>query len=228
MTCLRNFAYYILEKEDDVLTFVLDSSVPQSVQDELADIALDNADVPVHVDFVLGDCSSAAASQHLALEVASNGSLYESIYMLEDDFLHTVGSRHILEEGIGIFDYVTLYDHPDKYMIGGPNKRVNGGIRGHGAEHTQVFLTKSSHWKITDSTVMTFACKRSTLLTDMDLIRASIGEKFPDSYNMFETLRNERNRIVGSCIPGKSTHVETMWLTPLTDWKWVASNHVNK
>jgi hypothetical protein len=52
--------------------------------------------------------------------------------------------------------FVALYDHPDKYLD--PSKGGNPYCEG-GAEDTRVYLTTSCHWKITNSTTMTFAAK---------------------------------------------------------------------
>jgi outer membrane scaffolding protein for murein synthesis (MipA/OmpV family) len=56
--------------------------------------------------------------------------------------------------------FVSLYDHPDKYLP--PSQGGNPYCEG-GAEDTRVYLTKSTHWKITNSTTMTFAATVSTL-----------------------------------------------------------------
>jgi hypothetical protein len=88
----------------------------------------------------------------------------DDVYFLEDDYLHLNDAKEVLLEGLGIADYVTLYDSPDKYIAynkGGYNHYVleNG-------EETRVFLTKSSHWKITISATMTFACSIKILKED--------------------------------------------------------------
>ena len=121
----------------------------------------------------------------------------EIIYFLEDDYVHKQNSQKILEEGFELgMDYVTLYDHPDKYLnpIEGGNPYCDGR-----AEFTRVFLGQNSHWKITNSTTGTFAAKVKTLKED-----ASI---------------NKKGRRLVSSIPGYSTHCETRWLTPLTNWE---------
>ncbi|MDB5122983.1 MAG: hypothetical protein JWP94_1112 [Mucilaginibacter sp.] len=88
----------------------------------------------------------------------------DNVYFLEDDYLHLNDAKQVLLEGLGIADYVTLYDSPDKYIAfnkGGYNHYIleNG-------EETTVLLTKSAHWKITISATMTFACSIKILKED--------------------------------------------------------------
>jgi hypothetical protein len=139
----------------------------------------------------------------------------EIVYLLEDDFLHLPESRKLIEEVLDIMDvYVTLYDHPDKYIDA--NKGGNPQIYD-GGEVTKLIMTKSSHWKITNSTVMSWACKVKQLKDDYDFhIKYSQG-RVTDSYGLFTELRNNGIGVISS-VPGRSTHCETKWLSPLVDW----------
>lgn len=88
----------------------------------------------------------------------------DNVYFLEDDYLHLEDAKKVLLEGLEMADYVTLYDSPDKYIAfndGGYNHYVLGN-----GEETQVFLTKSTHWKITISATMTFASSIRVLKED--------------------------------------------------------------
>lgn len=133
-----------------------------------------------------------------------------SFYMVEDDYLHLPGARSVLREGLKIGEYVTLYDHPDKYMKAGPNPHVING-----AEKSQVFLSKSCHWKQTNSTTMTWATRVETLKQDREVWWANSEEKAAYDFEAFMSL----DRLTISSIPGWSTHCETQWLTPPQDWK---------
>lgn len=138
------------------------------------------------------------------------------VYLLEDDFLHKPGSLKLLTEALNTWDcYVTLYDCPDKYMDPkyGGNPQIEGG-----GEYTKVFLTQSIHWKITNSTVMSFACSVKRLQQDKDLLYKYSSGRITQSYELFTELRDTKGISVISSIPGFSTHCESRWLTPLTDW----------
>lgn len=141
----------------------------------------------------------------------------EIIYFLENDYLHREGSEEAIKEAFSIgADYVTLYDHPDKYIPssrgGNPFVDVDGG------EMTKVFISKSSHWKLTNSTTMTFASKVKTLREDESILRKWTNTTHPHDMQMFLELRDKGRTLVSS-IPGYSTHGETRWLSPLIDWQ---------
>tara|TARA_R110002153_G_scaffold220191_1_gene372677 strand:- start:1592 stop:2290 length:699 start_codon:yes stop_codon:yes gene_type:complete len=140
----------------------------------------------------------------------------DMVYLLEDDFLHKPNAKKLLIEGLSTYDaYVTLYDHPDKYI-----NKENGGnpFIQQGGEVTRLFKTKSVHWKITNSTVMSFAAKVSRLKSDYDLILKNSSSNITDSFSFFTELSKTKGIPVISSIPGFSTHCEALWLSPLTDW----------
>lgn len=144
------------------------------------------------------------------------------IYLLEDDYLHLASSSEALLEGLNIADYVTLYDHPDKYMINGSNPYVRKG-----GETCRVLRTNSTHWRTTNSTTMTFATSIKILAEDKSIWWEYTSEGFPNDFGAFQRLQNLgdwNNRIFGkkrtliSSIPGLSTHCETAWLSPFERW----------
>jgi hypothetical protein len=153
-----------------------------------------------------------AGTFNLALDMALKENDDEIIYFLENDYLHKPGADKILEEGFSLgFDYVALYDHPDKY-INGANPFVEDG-----GEVTRLMLTDSCHWKLTNSTTMTFAAKVSTLKQDEAILRDFTSGTHPDDFMMFLALREKQHGLV-TPVPGYSTHGETAFLSPLTDW----------
>ena len=142
----------------------------------------------------------------------------EVVYFLEDDYMHLDGSRTALLEAIDRADYVTLYDAPDKYVPA----RAGGNpyIEDDGADPTRVILTKSRHWRLTNSTTMTFACKVKTLREDNDLWKQFTEGNHPHDFQAFLALR-AKGRALLSPIPTLSTHCEPAWAAPLVDWSLV-------
>jgi len=178
----------------------------------------------ISLESKLGNAGSFLRVLDYALEHFSGE---DRIYFLEDDYLHLPSAPALLEEGLDIADYVTLYDHPDKYFNaadGGPNLFIREG-----GELGRVLLTKSAHWKTTNSTTMTFAVKAKTLAED-----APVWKKFAirdfDAFiflqrhprNVLEYLRQQffrhPQRLLISSMPAASTHCELAFLAPLINW----------
>jgi len=117
------------------------------------------------------------------------------IYFLEDDYLHNGNVIDALNEGLLFGDYVTLYDHPDKY-----SKLYNFG------EVTKV-LRKNFHWKYTISTTMTFATKVATLKDDYSCFFKWTRNFHPEDHQIFLDINKKAKKLV-SCIPGMSIHTD--------------------
>jgi hypothetical protein len=163
-----------------------------------------------HIDYV--SVGHGAGTFNLALDEALQYDDDEIIYFIENDYLHKPGSDKVLLEGFNVgYNYVALYDHPDKY-INGANPLVEDG-----GEVTRVMISKSCHWKITNSTTMTFAAQVKTLKEDESILREYTSGSYPRDFEMFLALREKQHGLI-TPIPGYATHGETLWLSPLTDW----------
>jgi hypothetical protein len=159
-----------------------------------------------------------AGTFNLALDEALQYEDDEIVYFIENDYLHKPGSQQIIEEGIELgASFVSLYDHPDKYLS--PSQGGNPYCEG-GAEDTRVYLTKSTHWKITNSTTMTFAAKVSTLKRTESILRKYTQGSYPEDFKLFLELR-EQSELLITPIPGYATHGETKWLSPLINWSLI-------
>jgi hypothetical protein len=159
-----------------------------------------------------------AGTFNLALDEALGYDDETVIYFIENDYLHKPNADKIIVEGLQLgASFVSLYDHPDKYLP--PSQGGNPYCEG-GAEDTRVYLTESTHWKITNSTTMTFATTVSTLKRTEETLRKYTQGTYPEDFKMFLDLR-EQGELLISSIPGYSTHGETAWLSPLTDWSTI-------
>jgi len=159
-----------------------------------------------------------AGTFNLALDEALQEPDWQVVYFLENDYLHKPDSDKIILEGLELgASFVSLYDHPDKYLP--PSQGGNPYCEG-GAEDTRVYLTESTHWKITNSTTMTFATTVANLVRTQPTLRKYTQGTYPEDFKMFLDLR-EQGELLISSIPGYSTHGETAWLSPLTDWSQV-------
>ena len=140
----------------------------------------------------------------------------EKIYFAEDDYVYKKIAPQIIEEGLGLADYSSGYDHSDKYdnyNEGGANPFIEKG-----GELTRVIVSKNIHWKFTNSCCMTFASTIKILKEDYETFKKFCTCKDPGDFQIFCDLINNKKRTVVSCIPGVSTHGETQFLSKFIDW----------
>lgn len=138
------------------------------------------------------------------------------VYFAEDDYIYTEDASSIIEEGLDIAHYSTGYDHPDKYINtceGGCNPFISFG-----GEITRVLKTKNKHWKITNSTTMTFATKMCFIKEDYEIFKMHCLTEIPSDFLIFCNLYN-KNRVLVSCIPAVSTHAETQYMAHFINWE---------
>jgi len=204
--CLKNFCNVFFDHIYDILV------IADNCSDDTITMIKKYID-PVNIRKV--SIGHGAGTFNLALDEALRYDDSTIIYFVENDYLHKPNSDKILEEGFSLgYDYVALYDHPDKY-INGANPFVEDG-----GEVTRLMLTDSCHWKLTNSTTMTFAAKVSTLKQDETTLREYTSGTHPNDFQMFLALRDKQHGLI-TPVPGYSTHGETAWLSPLTDWSQI-------
>lgn len=131
------------------------------------------------------------------------------LYFLEDDYLHRHCWVDILHEGFQLNpDYVTLYDHRDKYHL--PMYRNLT---------SKISFTQSCHWRTTPSTTNTFATRFGTLKKDLAIHRRfSLNRKITADHDKFLALQ-KRGATLISPLPGWSTHAcEPNVIAPCFNW----------
>ena len=201
--CLKNFCNVFFNHIYDILV------IADNCSDDTVTMIKKYID-PVNIIKV--SVGHGAGTFNLALDMALGYDDETIVYFVENDYLHVQNSPRIIVEGLQLgYSYVSLYDHPDKYMNGANPFVEDGG------EVTRVMLTKSCHWKLTNSTTMTFAATVGTLREDESILREFTKGTYPKDFEMFLSLRENQKGLI-TPIPGYSTHGETAWLSPLTDW----------
>lgn len=195
------------------------------------------------VDYIESSLGNSKSFMFMLDLILSKHADDDIVYLLEDDYFHLPGSKDILLEGLEFADFVTLYDHPDKYQLfsegGSPLNQED-------LHDTHVRITKSSHWREIDSTTMTFACRVGTLRETRNIWKKNTITRNPDDFHAFIELTQNtlavarilrksgykratkivlrnfflRKRIFRliSCVPAHSTHAEVKWLSPVIDW----------
>lgn len=164
----------------------------------------------------LGNCGSFRLQVKLAMKIHA-ADIY---YFVEDDHLHQPEQKRYISEGLNHFDFVSLYDHPDKYMFSG----YKGLMR-------KIVATEAGHFSGTPSTVMTFAITHNTLIKCYEFFLKSQyirpGIKFPQDHQMFLDLI-QQGYSIGTCLPGRSTHCEKEMLSPYFNWQEYAKQLGNE
>jgi len=156
------------------------------------------------------NCGNEAGSFLKTLEIVENSGFNDDtvIYFLEDDYLHQENWCEVLLEAFSLpIQYVSLYDHLDKYM--------------HYHDLTsKIFYTNSTHWRTVPSTCNTYAAKFDQLKEDMH-VHKHFSAASPDGISMdhakFVYLGNMGRTLV-TPLPGYSTHCD-QFQSPVIDWK---------
>ena len=204
--CLSNFYWVFFDEHETADILVMADNVSESTRKMIQQHGVDIEHVNV---------GHGAGTFNLALDIALTYDDDEVVYFVENDYIHKAEAYKVLKEGFELgASFVSLYDHPDKYLD--PSRGGNPYCEG-GGEDTRVYLSESCHWKITNSTTMTFAGKVSTLKRVEPILRKHTNTAHPNDFQMFSELR-EQGELLITPLPGYSTHGETAWLSPLTDW----------
>lgn len=129
------------------------------------------------------------------------------VYFLENDYLHVNDWYDKILDIFSTYDingYVSLYDHLDKYL---PD---------YSDLTSQIYITKSSHWRTVPSTCGSFVVNKKTLDNDYD-----IHTSFYSDHDKFIWLGENRDRIILSPIPSLSTHCVEQFMAPIINWKQI-------
>lgn len=218
--CLSNFLKQFNDRDDEMVLFLDNVKDETFVKFERL-MAKHNYDsAGMFVSCRRASAGSSAGSFRLVFTKTLENDDDEVVYFVEDDYAHLPNSRKVLLEGLERADYVTLYNHPDKYIPA--SKGGNPWIGDDAAEQTKVFVTDSSYWMMTNSTTMTFATTVGVLREDESVWRKYTKESYPQDMQIFVSLRREGRTLIQP-IPTKATHCEPAWAahlhgTGIYDW----------
>ena len=181
------------------------------------------------IETELGNPGSFWKLYELALGFAKDDDIF---YFAEDDYLHLPESPAAIEEGLQYFEYVTLYDHSDKYNLSKvpPNPYAKANRF---SESTEIVKGAHQIWRTSNSTTMTFAVNGKILRADADIWSITKTAKKDFDFDNFCVLtkqallfksrfikqiprrlqfRSKPKRYLGICIPGLSLHLEQAYL----------------
>jgi hypothetical protein len=138
-------------------------------------------------------------------------------YFSEDDYIYRDHAPQLIVEGLRWSNYVTLYDHPDKYIK----------ERGYG-EVGRCLKTETWHWRQTISTCCTFGANVNLLRQDMDVFKKHCQGKTPADHAMWCEL-SQQKRSLTTAIPGAAFNTHRVCEHSNFDWgnTW-ASGQIKK
>lgn len=171
----------------------------------------------INYSLVLFNGGSALSNWKYSLEYINkkNYSPNDYIYMLENDYLHVDNwiffLNELLESKIK-FDYISLYDHKDKYPF------HKGFHPMHANLNASLFVTEHRHWRTSPSTCGSFITSVRTFSSDMDVLNTELMD-----HEIFDRL-SQKDRVLITPLPGLATHCMNDLLSPCIDWKNISKS----
>lgn len=130
------------------------------------------------------------------------------IYILENDYLHVDNwSDKIIElyKTFNGLNYISLYDHNDKYFAPQYDDLVS-----------KIITTDSHHWRTTPSTCGTFFVPKKIFDDDYEIQTTIIGD-----HNKHIYLNEHKGRFILTPLPGLSTHCMEGLMSPAINWEQI-------
>ena len=161
---------------------------------------------------------SQAKSWASALKYVNNKNFADDqiIYFIEDDYLHLKNWNNIMLEGFELkADYVSLYDHLDKYKLPIYKKL-----------QSKILLGKSCHWRTVPSTTLSFAVKFKTFKKHYEIYKKFnfIETESTKDHEMFIELWKSGSNLISS-IPSYASHMDLHWLAPTINWEEIIKKY---
>lgn len=148
------------------------------------------------------DAASFRAVLYRVMENMDKWSDDDIVCFLEDDYLVSSDWIALVREGLTLGDYVTLYDHPDKYSELYRNIPC-------------MLFKLSRHWRTTPSTTNSYAMKLKTLKRDIAThFKYCEGDGITHDHEKFLELWAGGSKLL-SCIPSAWSHEEQGMATPI-------------
>lgn len=143
-------------------------------------------------------------AKHLAQDCEDT----DLFYFVENDYLHIKGWDEKVRELFSTYEslnYVSLYDHNDKYFLPQYDELAS-----------KIITTQTHHWRTTPSTCGTYIVDKKILLADYD-----IPFTIPGDHSKFIHLNQTRGRFVITPIPGLATHCMEHLMSPTINWQQI-------
>jgi hypothetical protein len=203
-SCFQNLLNTISEYDNVYLTLALDGDITYDF----------TKNYQQHFSLFQTNYQSSLYSYRALLEFIKTQNIESGdlIYFLENDYLHLPGWVDKIIELFTTYnglDYVSLYDHNDKYFLPMYDSLVS-----------KIFTTNTHHWRTTPSTCGSFIITKQLFDDDYDIWSTAVGD-----HETFLYLNRERRRFVYTPVPGLSTHCMGGLLSPTINWEQYANSN---
>jgi hypothetical protein len=219
MLCLRSMLRSISRMEDrPQITFVNDGPMPEDRLEVMGRWG--------EVVSLPGLGNSPSYREALKMATAVSEPL---MYMAEDDYLYTEDAfpkmMRAFEE-LPDVDYITLFDHLDRY------RRRDDARRG----YSRLLLAAGHHWRTIDSTCMTFGARVAALRSDawihwIGTTRriTTVPKDMPRDRTIWRITQGQKGflwkfpkRTLIGPVPSLAAHMDPQAMAPNVDWEQVA------
>jgi hypothetical protein len=127
----------------------------------------------------------------------------DDYYLFQEcDYLYLPDTGKKMIEACDVFDYISPYDHPDKYKEGMIPK-----------EH-EIILLGNQHWRSTDSTTSTFMGRGDMVRKNLDLFKQWGWEDHKRWLDF-----GSKGFKLWTPIPSIATHMVEDYMAPSINWK---------
>lgn len=194
--CLRSFVDAFVDVWPDVI-MICDRS-PEFYETFVKSIV----PFPMVIEFTNSGVKENAVHQYDFVED-------DDIYLFQEcDYLYTPYAGAKMVEACKEFDFISPYDHPDKYKEGMIPKNIE-------------YMKVDGHmWRSTDSTTSTFMARGEMVKKEMDLFR---------SYGWDDHARwidlGTKGYTLWTPLPSLATHMVEDYMAPEVDWKNIWSKY---
>jgi hypothetical protein len=215
--CFRNLVGTLSDKKLPLnvhLTVMFDGNDTSYNDDFLSSFMKSHeSDSPVKINVIQFQGGSDGKAFHHTIDHVLNENYSDDdwIYLLENDYLHVTNWVSKLADLLNHqknIDYISLYDHYDKYLYSDYDNL-----------QSKVLFCGSHHWRTTPSTCATFLVTAKTLREDAEIIKTAGGD-----HDFFTALAKIKSRKLLSPIPGLSTHCMKDFLSPGIDWEKISNS----
>lgn len=197
-------------KENIKVTIFYNGTYDQFEKDQSLKIGGENN---IDIDVQLIDANSALESVMIMLWECKNLDLDEDdiLYILENDYIHDKNWIEYVLDAFNSnlrFDYLSLYDHPDRYKF--PHKYKNSNL----------YAGTKRHWITAQSTCGSFMTRFHSFKRDFQYIYSCNSD-----HKMFSRLTKNLRRVLITPVPGLALHCMSDYLDPIVRFEDYFTNN---